>query len=246
MKKALLAFLLISLPCYAQVTSSTQKENKTYHEEYSLVEIETNQKGLMYDLMILTVIDGEAEFVDSYKVEDNEFDKWVFTGPPGNYTVRLTVFFEEYKKKTFVKKIVIGKKDPKPKPPKPDEPDEPDEPSDDDLDSPLGLKKYAYELKLKQKKELYDSIEQIGRNFIDVSYRLKGHYPDREFDDALFIPSIQKAFDEIKDLNDKVKDKDKLTGFSNTMSDKFSELYPFDKGTLSNILKELGEGLTHE
>lgn len=73
---------------------------------YKLVRIRSTNHGTHYDLMVMTIADGEILFVDT--VETAARNEWVFTGPPGKYSIRLTVFNPETGFNAVTGSVVIG------------------------------------------------------------------------------------------------------------------------------------------
>lgn len=59
-------------------------------DEYSLVKLKSDKVGKSYDLMVMVVRDNTIVFTDT--IATSNIGEWVFTGPPGKYSVRLSVW----------------------------------------------------------------------------------------------------------------------------------------------------------
>ena len=57
---------------------------------YKLVKIKSDKVADYYDLLVMTIYNGNIEMVDV--VATSSPAEWVFTGPPGRYSIRLTSF----------------------------------------------------------------------------------------------------------------------------------------------------------
>lgn len=76
-------------------------------DEYTIVHLKTNAAGQYFDLMVLTVRGSEVMFVDTVKTANN--GEWVFTGPPGKYSIRLSVCDPTAGCKSMTGNVTIGK-----------------------------------------------------------------------------------------------------------------------------------------
>lgn len=76
-------------------------------DEYTIVHLKTGAKGQYFDLMVLTVRGSDILFVDTVKTAND--GEWVFTGPPGKYSIRLSVCDPSMGCKSMTGNVVIGK-----------------------------------------------------------------------------------------------------------------------------------------
>ena len=61
-------------------------------QPYKLVKIKTNVKATYYDLSVLTIYGPNILYVET--VETSTRGEWAFTGPPGQYSIRISSFTE--------------------------------------------------------------------------------------------------------------------------------------------------------
>lgn len=57
---------------------------------YKLVRIKTDKVASFYDVMVMTVYNANIVFIDAVPTANK--GEWVFTGPPGQYAVRLSAY----------------------------------------------------------------------------------------------------------------------------------------------------------
>lgn len=76
-------------------------------DEYTIVHLKTNAVGQYYDLMVLSVRGSDVVFVDTVKTAVS--GEWVFTGPPGKYSIRLSVCDPNTGCKSMTGNVIIGK-----------------------------------------------------------------------------------------------------------------------------------------
>lgn len=93
---------------------------------YSLVRVSTDSTARYLDLLVMTVQNGSVQFVET--VQTTNQGEWVFTGPAGEYSLRLTTFDQEAGITTATGRVTIGAPAPSPDPPKPPEPPQPPTP----------------------------------------------------------------------------------------------------------------------
>lgn len=84
---------------------------------YKLVKIRTDEESKFYDLFVMTVNNGKIIFVDSVATANK--GEWVFTGPPGDYAIRLSAYNPDTGVKITVGNVIIGGDIPVPVPPGP-------------------------------------------------------------------------------------------------------------------------------
>lgn len=94
---------------------------------YSLVRVNTDSTAKHLDLLVLTVQGGAVQFVEVVPTINQ--GEWVFTGPPGEYSLRLTTFDTEAGITTATGRVTIGTPGPVPPGPVPPGPNPPPGPS---------------------------------------------------------------------------------------------------------------------
>ena len=72
---------------------------------YKLVKISTTKIGSFYDLLVMTVQNGQLEFVDALELKQGG---WCFTGKPGQYSIRLSVFDPNTGFSASTGQVIIG------------------------------------------------------------------------------------------------------------------------------------------
>lgn len=82
---------------------------------YKFVKIKTDKDASFYDLMVMTVYKGNIVFVDT--VQTSNKGEWVFTGPPGQYAVRLSSYNPTTGVSVDTGNVIIGEPAPPPPPP---------------------------------------------------------------------------------------------------------------------------------
>lgn len=96
---------------------------------YSLVRVNTDATAKYLDLLVMTVQGGAVQFVEVVPTINQ--GEWVFTGPPGEYSLRLTTFDAETGITTATGRVTIGvppTPPPGPNPPNPPTPPTPPTP----------------------------------------------------------------------------------------------------------------------
>lgn len=84
--------------------------------------------GWEWDLLLLTVLDGEVGIVETIRAAGDGWPRWVFTGPPGVYTARL-IARQPGRRVESVHRVTIGdapRPGPQPQPPGPQPEPEPE------------------------------------------------------------------------------------------------------------------------
>jgi len=84
---------------------------------YKLVRIKTTQAADFYDILVMTISNSNILFVDTVPTANS--GEWVFTGPPGQYSVRLTLFSKDKGFTSNTGTVTIGSPTPPPPPPPP-------------------------------------------------------------------------------------------------------------------------------
>lgn len=84
---------------------------------YKLVRIKTTEDAKFFDLFVMTINNNKLIFIDS--VPTSNKGEWVFTGPPGEYSIRLSAYNPDTGVKVTVGNMTIGEPVPPPPPPKP-------------------------------------------------------------------------------------------------------------------------------
>lgn len=82
---------------------------------YKFVKIKTDKEASFYDLMVMTVYKGNIVFVDTIQTANK--GEWVFTGPPGQYAVRLSSYNPTTGVSIDTGNVIIGEPAPPPPPP---------------------------------------------------------------------------------------------------------------------------------
>jgi hypothetical protein len=109
--------------------------------EYTLVKVATDVVGDDFDLLIMSVVNNRIMFVDAVEVKNPPGDAaaaWVFTGPPGSYAIRMTVWSKEQGRLDVSTAYITIEGD---APDDPDDPDDPDPPSGFESQVKSALKK---------------------------------------------------------------------------------------------------------
>lgn len=88
-------------------------------DTYKLVKIKTDKVATFYDLLVMTVYNGNIVFVDT--VQTSNKGEWVFTGPPGQYAIRLSCYDQTTGISVETGNVIIGQPSP-PTPPNPPNP----------------------------------------------------------------------------------------------------------------------------
>lgn len=130
---ALVLFVALVAPVAAQGQLQLSDESSVVAPSevpsHSLVKVSETVEADWYDLVVMAVIKNRLVFVDNYELKypvGQAKVTWVFTGPDGNYSVRLACWDKEQGKvKESVAYITIGTPDDPP-----DDPDDPDDPPD--------------------------------------------------------------------------------------------------------------------
>jgi len=73
---------------------------------YKLVKIRSTKVADYYDLLVMTIYNGNIAFVDT--VATSHAGEWVFTGPPGQYSIRLTTFAKDSGFDAITGTVTIG------------------------------------------------------------------------------------------------------------------------------------------
>lgn len=82
---------------------------------YKLVKIKTDKNASFYDVMVMTVYKNNIVFIDT--VPTSNKGEWVFTGPPGQYAVRLSAYDPTNGVTVETGNVIIGEPAPPPPPP---------------------------------------------------------------------------------------------------------------------------------
>lgn len=82
---------------------------------YKFVKIKTDKEASFYDLMVMTVYKNNIVFVDTVPTANK--GEWVFTGPPGQYAVRLSSYNPTTGVNVDTGNVIIGEPAPPPPPP---------------------------------------------------------------------------------------------------------------------------------
>lgn len=73
---------------------------------YKFVRIKSSESASHFDLLVMTNLNGQILFIDA--VETSHKNEWVFTGPPGQYSIRLTSFDVDTGFSSTTGNVVIG------------------------------------------------------------------------------------------------------------------------------------------
>lgn len=103
---------------------------------YKLVRIKTTKVADFYDILVMTISNSNILFVDTVPTANT--GEWVFTGPPGQYSVRLTMFGKDTGFNSATGTVTIGTPTP-PVPPTPPTPPGPPVPPVPIPDGKYGL-----------------------------------------------------------------------------------------------------------
>lgn len=82
---------------------------------YKLVKIKTDKTASFYDVMVMTVYKNNIVFIDAVPTANK--GEWVFTGPPGQYAVRLSSYDPTIGVNVETGNVIIGEPTPPPPPP---------------------------------------------------------------------------------------------------------------------------------
>ena len=94
--------------------------------EHSLVRVSTDIAAGHVDMLVMSVQDGAVQFVDC--VQSVDPNCWIFTGPPGTYSIRLSAFESDRGFVSATAHVTIRGEKPQPPKPTPDPKPEPDPP----------------------------------------------------------------------------------------------------------------------
>lgn len=137
-------------------------------EVYNLVKIKATDKGSHYDLMVMTIANSNILFIDA--VETINGAEWVFTGPPGKYSIRLTTFHPDIGFRATTGNVVIGTVNPVPNPnPQPNP-----NPNPTPNPSPVPVGKYGFgpamaEVLVKIDRQYWKYYPELADNFESVA-----------------------------------------------------------------------------